>query len=109
MAGMGCELVGQGLGQAEPDRVRQPLGDQPVQELVGGAGAVDPDQDLPAGPVPGPVRRQLAQRGPDDGEVVGGGVGAGVARAQQRRQRLTGAGGAVVDERPQRVDARTLS
>ena len=49
------ELVDQRLGQAEPDRVRQPLGVQPVQQFMGGSGAVDPDQDLPAGPMPAPV------------------------------------------------------
>ena len=72
---------------------------------MGGAGTVDPDQDLLAGPSPGPITRQLAQRRPDDHQVVGGRIGAGVARSQQRRDRLAGPVGAVVEERPQRVMA----
>jgi hypothetical protein len=57
--GQRSELVDQGLGQPEPDRVGQPLPVKPVQELVGGAGAIDPDQDLAAGPVSGLVPGQL--------------------------------------------------
>ena len=42
-----------GVGRSgEPDRVRQFLGDQPVQVGVGGPGAIDPDQD----PLPGSGR-----------------------------------------------------
>ena len=37
------------------------------------------------------------------GDVVGGGVAAGIARPEQDRERLAGAGGPVVGERPQRV------
>jgi hypothetical protein len=49
------------------------------------------------------VRGQLAQGGADDGDVVGGGVRAGVAAAQQHRHRLPGPGLAVIEERAQRV------
>ena len=53
---------------------------------------------------PGPVAGQLRSACADDGDVVGGGVRAGVARPQQHRQRLPGPVGAVVDERAQRVE-----
>jgi hypothetical protein len=46
---------------------------QPVEEFVGRAGAVDPDQDLAADPGAALVSRQLTQGGADDGDVVGGG------------------------------------
>jgi hypothetical protein len=104
----GGELVDQCLGQAEPDRVGQPLPVEPAEELVRGAGTVDPDQDLATGPVAALVSWQLTQRGPDHGDVVGSGVRPGVARAQQRGERLSGPGRAVVDERPQRVVAEAL-
>jgi hypothetical protein len=44
-----------GVGQGEPDRVGQPLPDQRVQQLVGGAVRVGADQDLAAGTSPGSV------------------------------------------------------
>jgi hypothetical protein len=69
---------------------------------MGAAGAVDADQHLLAAPIP---VWQLRQRGTDDGLVVGHGVRAGVADAEQERQRLAGALGAVIDERPQRMEA----
>jgi hypothetical protein len=34
------ELVGDVFGQGEPNRARQPLTDQPVQQLVGAAGSI---------------------------------------------------------------------
>lgn len=99
----GGELVDQVLGQPEPDRVGQPLGDQPVEEFVGGARAVDADQHLPPGPAAGLVTGELAQRGTDDGDVVSGGVRARVAGPQQLREWLPGATRAVVGEGPQRM------
>ena len=47
---------------------------------------------------------QLGQRGGDHLLVVGHGVRPGVAGAQQKRQRLAGAGLPVVDEGPQRME-----
>jgi hypothetical protein len=100
------EGFGDGVGQGEPHRVRQPLGGEPVQQLVRAAGGVGAHQDLAAGAGPRSVPGQLAQRLAQHGDVVGGGVGAGVARAQQHRKRLTGAGRAVIDERPQWMVAK---
>jgi hypothetical protein len=92
-----------GPGSGRTDRVRQALVVQPVQQLMRGAGAVDPHEDLPAGPVPGPIGRELTQRGADHRDVIGGGVASRVPGPQQRRQRFPGPGRAVVDQRPQRV------
>jgi hypothetical protein len=97
------ELVDDRGGQGEPDRVGQPLRDDPVQQVVRGARRVDPDQDLATRPSSSAVAGQLAQRLTDDGDVVFGGVRAGVPGPQQVRQRLPTAGGAVVAEAPQRV------
>jgi hypothetical protein len=72
------EFVDDRVGQGEPDRVRQPLGDDSVQQLVCGSGRVDPDQDLAPGAGSRPVVGQLPQRLAEDGDVVGGGVRAGV-------------------------------
>ena len=92
--------------QPEPHRVRQLAGREPVQQLVGRSGAVDPDEHGPAAAVPGDVvRGQLTQGGADDGDVVGGGVRPGVAGPQQHPDRLPGALAAVVDERGQRMMA----
>ena len=49
---------------------------------------------------------QLRQRGVEHFDVVGGGVGAGVARAQQPGQRLPGTAGAVIGVAQQRVKAK---
>ena len=97
----------EGVGQAELDRVRQPLGDQPVQELLRRAGAVGADQDLAARPGPRLVSGQLRERGLDDRDVVGGSVAASISLAQQAGQRLTSALGAVIDEGPQRVESES--
>jgi hypothetical protein len=67
-------------------------------------GPVDAHQDrTPAAVSLLVVGRQLPQRGADHRDVVGGGVRAGVAAAQQHRHRLPGPGLTVVDERGQRV------
>ena len=94
----------EGVGQGEPDRVRQPLRDQPVQELVRAPGAVGADQHLPPGPGPAPVTGQLRQRGLDHGDVVGGGVRTGVALRSRNDSGSPVPVGAVVDERPQRME-----
>jgi len=91
------------VGQPEADRVRQPLGVHPGQERVAGAGAVGAHQHLQARSVSGAVPGQLCQCGAGDRDVVGGGVGAGVPRTQEQRQRLPRTGRPVVDERGQRV------
>lgn len=84
--------------EREPDRVRQPLPGQPVQQRVGRAGPVDPDQDLAAGAgarlVIGSWQRVAQHR-----DVVGGGAAVGVPRPQKA------ASGAVVEERPERMVA----
>ena len=90
-------------GRTRPSRTAAAR--QPVQERVGAAGGVGADQHLAARPSPAGVG-QLRQRVPDDRDVVGGGVRAGVARPQQHRHRLpVPARSAVIDERPQRVMA----
>ena len=97
--------------QGKPHRVRQSLGGHPVQDRVGRARAVDPDQHLAPRAGPGPVARELGEGALDDGDVIGGGVRPGVrpgvAGAEQHRQRFPGPGGPVVDEREQRVEAET--
>ena len=57
------------------------------QERLRAAGAVRADQDRDAVPV---GIRDLGERGVQDGDVVGGGVRAGVARPQQPGQELPG-------------------
>jgi hypothetical protein len=51
---------------------------------------------------------QVIESWPPSVDVVGGGVGPGVPRAQQHRRWFPGTGLAVVDERPQRVEAKPL-
>ena len=46
---LGDQLLGTG-GQGEAERVGQPASDQPVHEVVGGAGTVGADQDLSSRP-----------------------------------------------------------
>jgi hypothetical protein len=52
-----------------------------------------------------PEPRELGQGVAQHGDVVGDGVGPGVAPPQQNRQRLPGALGSVVEERAQRMEA----
>src|SRR5215207_4826914 len=75
----------------EADRVLQPTAadlngaSQPVQQLMGGAGPVGPDQQPP------PKRRRDLGDGPgQDVDVVPGVITAGVARPQADRQQLGG-------------------
>jgi hypothetical protein len=72
---------------------------------MGAPGSVDADQHVLGRPaaVVGELGRGVAQHG----EVVGDGVGPGVAPPQQDRQRLPGAGRSVVEERTQRMEAET--
>ena len=82
-----CEQVRGVLWEREPDRVGQPPAGQGLDDLVGAAGAVDADQDRLATRGPRDLRESVG----DDLQVVGGGVRPGVARAQQDRDRFTGA------------------
>ena len=86
------QLADRGAGavvEVEPDRVVHPPPGCGVQrgdvadQVQGGARAVAGDQQV--APVPG---RELRDRLVEDLDVVDGGVGAGVARAQPKRQRL---------------------
>jgi hypothetical protein len=80
------------LGDVEADRVLDAVAAQRVQELVGASCRIGPGQhghpvdgiDAPRG------HRQLRQGQVQDLEVVGGGVGPGVAGAQDPRQGLGG-------------------
>ena len=72
-----------------------PCSVEPVQQLVGGAGAVGADQQLPA--VGG---GDLGDRVGEHLDVVGGGVRPGVPGAQHRGQELAG----VVAPHPERVE-----
>jgi hypothetical protein len=76
----------------------------PVEEGVGGAGAVHPQQHSATGPEPRLVAGQLPQCGLDDVEVVLGGVRAGVPGPQHHLQRFPGPGSSMVDEHTQRVE-----
>jgi len=98
------EQLGSLAGQGEADGVGQAPPVHPPQHGVGAAGVVRADQHPPSGPGAGDMSGQLGQRALDHGDVVGGGVGPGIARAQQDAQRLPGAFRAVVDERAQRVE-----
>jgi len=84
-------------GDREANRELQVLLGQRPDQRVGGAGAIGPDQDRL---VP-PAVRQLRERPLQHQQVVGGGVAAGVARAQQAGQGLAG----VVQPRTERVIA----
>jgi hypothetical protein len=70
-----------------------------------GQEVLDPRTSVPTHqhPAPGP-RRQLSKGGVEDLDLVGGIVGVGVARTQQRGQRLPGAPLVVVDERQHRME-----
>jgi hypothetical protein len=68
------------------------------QELSRAARRISPDQDRAAVTM---LVRQLRQRGIQDGDVVGGGVAAGVPAPQRRGEEFAG----VVAEREQRVVA----
>ena len=71
--------VGGVHGEGEPDRVRHPAPGQPLGELLRAAGPVRADQHAASGPrVPvGELRESLF----GDGDVIGGGVRAGVPGA----------------------------
>jgi hypothetical protein len=74
-------------GEIEAHQEVDPCGAQLVGQLVGGGGAVGPDHDHR---VLDHRARELLERQADDVDVVGRGVGAGVARAQHAGQRLAG-------------------
>jgi hypothetical protein len=89
------EQVGRVRRQGEPDRIRQALAGEPLDQLLGAAGAAGADQDLASGALSGPLSGQLREGLSDDGDVVGGGVRAGVAGPQQDGEGFAGAVGAV--------------
>jgi len=86
------------LGQVEADREADPSLARPVEQLVGGAGRIDAQQDVDRLDA---IGRDLPQRRFGDGDLVGCGVGAGVARAQQPGGGL----GGLIDVGQQRVKA----
>lgn len=97
------QQVGGVSGQGEPDGALHAATVGPGREVLGATGAVGTDQDLLArsGRVdPG----HLGQRVLGHGDVVLGGVGPGVAGAEQDRQRFSGAHGPVIEEGQQRVE-----
>ena len=94
-------------GQGPADRVLDPLAGEPVEELVAVPGTIGPDQHPFPGPRGGPAR-QLLERLPQDGDVVGGGVGAGVPGPQQEGEGLPGPITAVIDEHAQGVEPVAL-
>ena len=69
---------------------------------MGTTSGIGADQDFTSDPIAG-GHRKLGQCLAGDGDVVGGGVRAGITGPQQHGDRFTGAAGAVVDERTQRV------
>ncbi len=77
--------------EVEPDRVVHRATGSGVQrgevihDLVAGSGAVDGDQQIP--PVGG---GDLGDRGVQDRDVVGAGIGSGVALAEHHHEELTG-------------------
>ena len=90
------------LGESEPDRVGQPPArfGQPGQELVRASAGVSADQYLPPH-----LARQLRQRQPGRLDVIGGGVGPGVAGPEHDGQRLAGPVAAVVGEHGQGMES----
>lgn len=78
---------------------------QPVQQSMRRAGGISADQHPPARSSTGSVAGQLSEGLAGDRDVIGSGVGAGVAGAEHQVHGLTGAGRAVVDEGAQRVEA----
>ena len=86
-AGIPGDRVGVLRGQAEPDRVAEVpvLGRQPGEEVMGAAGAVGPDQQVP------PTFHLCGELGEGvfhDGDVVRGSVAPGVPGAEQDREGL---------------------
>jgi hypothetical protein len=75
------------LGEVEAHHEADARGAQLVAEFVRGAGAVGAHHDLR---LFDDRPRQLLEREVDNLDVIGGGVGAGVARAQHTGQRLAG-------------------
>ena len=107
--GLPC-LLGQGqdrgldaLVAVEPDREPQLAAGQFVDEGMGGAGGIGPHQGRPAPHWLG----QPKQRHPQHGQMIGCGVGAGVAGPQDGSQRLAGAI-AAVQPAAQRVEPEAL-
>ena len=97
--------------QVGAQRELSTVGGQVLGEAVGGAGGVGAHQDVPlaVGAARADLGGQLGQRVVEHRDVVGGGVGAGITRAQQPDQRVPGARRAVVDVGQQRMKPEGLS
>ena len=78
----GADRLSHRLGEIEADREADVAFAGPVEEVVAGPGRVDPKQDLD---LLDPIARDLLKRRLGDRDLIGGGVGAGVARPQHPR------------------------
>ena len=101
--GISSSFAHRGVVQAEPDGVLQALSGQPSQELVGAAGTVGADQDLPSWPPTRGGGRQLGQCGFGDVDVIDRGIRSGVAFAEDHRDGFPGATITVIDPGADRV------
>lgn len=92
--------------QVGTHRELDPRRSETMGEGMRGTGGVGAHQHRPTSVIVGfaQVRGQLRQRGVEHLDVVSGGVGAGVARAQQPGQRLPGAARTVIGISQQRVE-----
>jgi hypothetical protein len=103
--GVDVEVVQVGAdGELHPECVDVP------GEGVGGPGGVGAHQHrhLPVGVGFAQRSGELCQRVVEHGDVVGGGVAAGVATAQQTREGFPSAGVVVIEAAQQRVEAEGL-
>ena len=98
------KLVGEGVGQGEPNRVLRPLCGEPGQQLMGAAGAVGADQHSLARPPARCVAWELRERCFEYCDVIRGGVGASVSLSEHEGKRFTRPGSAVICEGQQRVE-----
>lgn len=83
--GQGHDRLADCLGEAEADREADAPFVGPVEHFVAGAGRVAAKQNL--GRLR-PIDGDLLERGFCDRDLIGGGVGAGVARPQHPRSGL---------------------
>src|SRR5699024_4052855 len=94
-------------GEGESDRVGQALPRHPGREVLGAAGAIGAGQDFlrPSAVLTEQGRWELGERLPGEGDVIGGGVRAGVAGPVLDRPRVPWPFPAVMHECPERVVA----
>ena len=78
LLGHGREFIDDVFGQGEPDRVRQPLPDDSLEEFVGAARGVRAHSILRPGAHVLAMAGQLAQRVAQHGDLVRRGVAAGI-------------------------------